>query len=100
MGFARGCARGARVLRASPLPRGDVLPVYREAGIRLDGGPEFGRAFSAKCLELGIEHPACRRAARTSTPSSSASGSCLHLHYRTAFRFRYYQSAAAIDADL
>ena len=39
----------------------DVLPVYREARLKLvrintDGGREFGRAFSAKCLELGIEH--------------------------------------------
>ena len=39
----------------------DVAPVYREAKIKLvrintDGGPEFGWAFTAACLALGIEH--------------------------------------------
>ncbi|MBM4433584.1 MAG: transposase [Actinobacteria bacterium] len=105
-GFAR--VRGGR-RSAKSMARfleEDVLSAYREARIRLvrvntDGGPEFGKAFSAKCRELGIEH----RKLPPRSPDLNAfverfQGSCLHLHYRTAFRFRYYLSAADIDADL
>ncbi|MCZ7536217.1 MAG: hypothetical protein M5T61_09995 [Acidimicrobiia bacterium] len=31
---------------------------------------------------------------------SSASGTVLHLHYRVAFRYRYYLNLETIDADL
>jgi len=84
----------------------DVAPVYREAKIRLvrintDGGPEFGRAFTRACLELGIEHHKLPpRSPDLNAFVERFQGSCLHLHYRTAFRYRYYQSAADIDADL
>ena len=86
--------------------REDVAPVYREARIKLvrintDGGPEFGRAFTAKCLELGIEHHRLPpRSPDLNAFVERFQGTCLHLHYRTAFRFRCSQSAADIDADL
>jgi transposase InsO family protein len=84
----------------------DVLPVYREAKIRLvrintDGGPEFGRAFTQKCIELGIEHHRLPpRSPDLNAFVERFQGSCLHLHYRSAFRYRYYHSAVDIDADL
>ncbi len=84
----------------------DVLPVYREAKIALvrintDGGPEFGRAFTAKCIEFGIEHHRLPpRSPDLNAFVERFQGSCLHLHYRTAFRYRYYRSATDIDADL
>ena len=86
--------------------REDVAPVYREARIKLvrintDGGPEFGRAFTQTCLRLGIEHHRLPpRSPDLNAFVERFQGTCLHLHYRTAFRFRYYQSAADIDADL
>ena len=84
----------------------DVLPVYREAKIKLkrintDGGPEFGKKFTEMCLKLGIEHHRLPpRSPDLNAFVERFQGSCLHLHYRTAFRYRYYQSAADIDADL
>lgn len=105
-GFAR--ARGGRK-SAKSMARfleEDVLPVYREAKIRLvrintDGGPEFGRAFTQKCLELGIEHHRLPpRSPDLNAFVERFQGTCLHLHYRTAFRYRYYRTAADIDADL
>ena len=27
-------------------------------------------------------------------------GTCLHLHYRTAFRYRFYETADDVDSDL
>lgn len=84
----------------------DVAPVYREAKIALvrintDGGPEFGKAFTATCLKLGIEHHRLPpRSPDLNAFVERFQGSCLHLHYRTAFRYRYYQSGRDIDADL
>ncbi len=105
-GFAR--ARGGRK-SAKSMARfleEDVLPVYREAKIRLvrittDGGPEFGKAFTATCLELGIEHHKLPpRSPDLNAFVERFQGSCLHLHYRTAFRYRYYTEVPDIDADL
>ena len=105
-GFARG--RGGRK-SAESMARfleEDVAPVYREARIKLvrintDGGPEFGKAFTAMCLRLGIEHHRLPpRSPDLNAFVERFQGTCPHLHYRTAFRFRYYQSAADIDADL
>jgi len=105
-GFAR--ARGGRK-SAKSMARfleEDVLPVYREAQIRLvrintDGGPEFGRAFTRACLELGIEHHKLPpRSPDLNAFVERFQGTCLHLHYRTAFRYRYYTSAHDIDRDL
>jgi transposase InsO family protein len=84
----------------------EVLPVYREAKIKLirintDGGPEFGRAFTAACLRLGIEHHRLPpRSPDLNAFVERFQGTCLHLHYRAAFRYRYDRSAADIDADL
>ena len=105
-GFAR--AQGGRK-SAKSMARfleEDVLPIYREAKITLvrintDGGPEFGRAFTAACLALGIEHHRLPpRSPDLNAFVERFPGSCLHLHYRTAFRYCYYRSAADIDADL
>lgn len=82
-----------------------VLPAYREAGIRIraintDGGPEFGRAFRRACQRLGIYH----RRLPARSPDLNAfverfQGTCLHEHYRIAFRYRWYERAEAVDAD-
>ena len=105
-GFAR--ARGGRK-SAKSMARfliEDVAPVYREAKIKLvrintDGGPEFGKAFTRACLDLGIEHHRLPpRSPDLNAFVERFQGTCLHLHYRTAFRYRYSQSAADIDADL
>jgi transposase InsO family protein len=105
-GFARVRAGRKSAKSMARFLEEDVLPVYREAKIRLvrintDGGPEFGRAFTQKCLELGIEHHRLPpRSPDLNAFVERFQGSCLHLHYRTAFRYRYYTSAADIDADL
>ena len=105
-GFARAAGGRKSAKSMARFLEEDVLPVYREAKIRLvrintDGGPEFGRAFSAKCLELGIEHHRLPpRSPDLNAFVERFQGTCLHLHYRTAFRYRYYTSAQDIDADL
>jgi hypothetical protein len=84
----------------------DVVPACGRAGLTLgtattDNGPEFGRAFGETCRLTGVRHHRIPPRSQTSTPSSSASeGTVLHLHYRIAFCYRYYTSAATIDADL
>ncbi len=82
-----------------------VVPAYREAGIPIrcintDGGPEFGRHFRRTCQRLGIYH----RRLPPRSPNLNAfverfQGTCLHEHYRIAFRYRYYLRAADVDAD-
>lgn len=62
---------------------------------------EFDRAFTKACLELGIEHHKLPpRSPDLNAFVERFQGTCLHLHYRTAFRYRSYTSAADIDADL
>ena len=105
-GFARVRAGRKSAKSMARFLEEDVLPVYREAGIRLvrintDGGPEFGKQFTAMCLALGIEHHRLPpRSPDLNAFVERFQGTCLHLHYRTAFRFRYYTSAQDIDADL
>ena len=105
-GFARVRAGRKSAASMARFLAEDVAPAYREAGIRLlrintDGGPEFGRAFTKACLELAIEHHKLPpRSPDLNAFVERFQGSCLHLHYRTAFRYRYYTSAADIDADL
>jgi len=105
-GFARVRAGRKSAKSMARFLEEDVLSVYREAKIRLvrintDGGPEFGKAFTAKCRELGIEpHRLPPRSPDLNAFVERFQGTCLHLHYRTAFRYRYYQSALDIDADL
>lgn len=105
MGF--GGVRGGRktARRMAAILEAQVVPTYREAGIRIqristDGGPEFGRPFTRACQRLGIVH----RRLPPRSPDLNAfverwQGTCLHEHYRVAFRYRYYTSALDVDAD-
>ena len=83
-----------------------VVPVYREAGITLrevvvDGGPEFQGEFRRRCAKLGISrHQLPPRSPDLNAFVERFQGTVLHLHYRTAFRYRFYTSAGDIDADL
>lgn len=105
-GFARAAGGRKSAKSMARFLFEDVAPVYREAKITLvrintDGGPEFGRAFTEACLRLGIEHHRLPpRSPDLNAFVERFQGTCLHLHYRTAFRYRYYQSAADINADL
>jgi len=84
----------------------DVAPVVAEAGIELqqatvDGKPEFMKQFRHACRQLGIErHQLPSRSPDLNPFVERFQGTCLHLHYRTAFRYRFYESAADVDADL
>jgi transposase InsO family protein len=106
-GFARVHAGKKSAQAMADFLEHDILPAYREAGIALvevitDGGPEFtGRAFGRRCARLGIRW----RRLPPRSPNLNAfverfQGSVLHLHYRTAFRYRFYTTADDIDADL
>jgi hypothetical protein len=83
-----------------------VLPVYAEAGIRLrevvvDGGPEFKGEFARTCRRLGISrHQLPPRSPNLNAFVERFQGTVLHLHYRTAFRYRFYTRVGDIDADL
>ena len=84
----------------------DVLPALGAAGLRpvtatTDNGPEFGKVFGAACREAGVRHHRIPpRSPNLNAFVERFQGTVLHLHYRVAFRYRYYTSAAAIDADL
>ncbi len=105
-GFARVRSGRKSAAAMARFLREDVLPAYREAGIALvrintDGGPEFGRAFTQACVDLAIEHHRLPpRSPDLNAFVERFQGTCLHLHYRTAFRYRYYTAAADVDADL
>jgi transposase InsO family protein len=84
----------------------DVVPACRRAGLTLrtattDNGPEFGRAFGETCRQTGVRHHRIPpRSPNLNAFVERFQGTVLHLHYRIAFRYRYYTSAATIDADL
>ena len=84
----------------------DVLPACERAGLRLvtattDNGPEFGRAFTAACTAAGVEHHRIPpRSPNLNAFVERFQGTVLHLHYRIAFRYRYYTRVEDIDADL
>jgi transposase InsO family protein len=84
----------------------DVMPEVRRAGLRLvtattDNGPEFGRLFGAACAAAGVGHHRIPpRSPNLNAFVERFQGTVLHLHYRVVFRYRYYTSAATIDADL
>lgn len=104
--FARVLAGEKSASAAARFLSTDVATIYAEAGIRLeeavvDGGPEFKREFTTTCSRLGI----ARRQLPARSPNLNAfverfQGSVLHLHYRTAFRYRFYTDVTDIDADL
>jgi hypothetical protein len=91
---------------AAAFLRHDVAPVYAQAGIVLseavcDGGPEFKREFTRACSDLAIaRHQLPARSPNLNAFVERFQGSALHLHYRNAFRYRFYTSAKDIDADL
>ena len=84
----------------------DVVPAVRRAGLRLvtattDNGPEFGKAFGEACRAADVhQHRIPPRSPNLNAFVERFQGTVLHLHYRVAFRYRYYTSAADIDADL
>jgi transposase InsO family protein len=106
-GFARARAGKKSAQAMAEFLEHDIAPAYRQAGIRLvevvtDGGPEFtGRAFGRACTRLGIRwHRLPPRSPNLNAFVERFQGSVLHLHYRTAFRYRFYTHAEHIDADL
>jgi transposase InsO family protein len=105
-GFAR-VRRGEKSARAAAaFLEHEVLPAYLEAGIALrevvvDGGSEFKGEFRRTCARLGIAvHQIPPRSPDLNAFVERFQGTVLHLHYRTAFRYRFYTSAPDIDADL
>lgn len=104
--FARVFAGEKSAATAASFLATDVAAVYAEAGIELhevvvDGGPEFKREFTATCSRLRISrHQLPPRSPNLNAFVERFQGSVLHLHYRTAFRYRFYTDAADIDADL
>jgi len=105
-GFAEVLAGKKTARAAAAFLEHRVLPAYVEAGIVLeevvvDGGPEFKGAFSRAARRLGISvHRIPPRSPDLNAFVERFQGTVLHLHYRTAFRYRFYTSAADIDADL
>lgn len=106
-GFAQCRAGKKTAVDMADFLEHQVLPAYLEAGIKLvevvtDGGPEFtGRDFKATCDRLGIRwHKLPPRSPNLNAFVERFQGSVLHLHYRTAFRYRFYEHVDDIDADL
>jgi len=104
--FAKVLAGGKSAEVAAAFLADEVAPVYAEAGISLaevvvDGGAEFKGAFTRRCVELDVaRHQLPPRSPNLNAFVERFQGSVLHLHYRTAFRYRFYTSAEDIDADL
>jgi transposase InsO family protein len=84
----------------------DVVPTVHQARLSLatattDNGPEFGRAFGEACAVAGVRHHRIPpRSPNLNAFVERFQGTALHLHYRVAFRYRYYTSVETIDADL
>ena len=84
----------------------DVLPTCARAGLKLltattDNGPEFGRVFTEACRAAGVRHHRIPpRSPNLNAFVERFQGTVLHLHYRVAFRYRYYTRVEDIDADL
>ena len=107
-GFARAAAGEKSAQSMAEFLERDVAAGLRaRPGIRLvevvtDGGPEFtGRAFGRACTRLGVRwHRLPPRSPNLNALRRTLPGQVLHLHYRTAFRYRFYTHAEHIDADL
>jgi transposase InsO family protein len=105
-GVARVRAGDKTAAQAARFLTDDVVPAFTDAGIELqqatvDGGPEFMADFRHACRDHGIT----RRQLPPRSPDLNAfverfQGTVLHLHYRTAFRYRFYESADDVDDDL
>jgi len=86
--------------------RAHVVPTYERAGHRIravltDGGPEFQRAFTAACLELGIEHRRTKPYhAWTNGFVERLQGTILSELWRVAFRRTYYTCLGQLERDL
>ena len=105
-GIARVVAGGKTAARMARFLAEDVLPTCRRAGLRLvtattDNGPEFGRAFGEACGAAGVRHHRIPpRSPNLNAFVERFQGTVLHLHYRIAFRYRWYTRVEDIDADL
>lgn len=102
---ARVVAGEESAAAAARFLRDDVVPVFRELHIGLmtatvDGGPGFQGEFRRACSQLGIvRHQLPARSPNLNASVERFQGSCLNLHYRNAFRYRFYAGAADVDAD-
>lgn len=105
-GIARVIAGDRTGVKGARFLKDDVAPVFEEAGIDLvqvtvDGGAEFKAEFRQACQDLGIaRHQLPPRSPDLNAFVERFQGTCLHLHHRTAFRYRFYQSADDVDQDL
>jgi transposase InsO family protein len=105
-GIARVIAGPKTAMAMARFLADDVLPACRQAGLGLatattDNGPEFGRAFDAACRAAGVRHHRIPpRSPNLNAFVERFQGTVLHLHYRVAFRYRYYTRIETIDADL
>ena len=105
-GIARVQAGPKTAHNAARFLTSDVAPAFAEAGITItqatvDGGPEFMSEFRSVCDQLGIHrHQLPPRSPNLNAFVERFQGTCLHLHYRTAFRYRFYESADDVDTDL
>lgn len=94
---------GAAVVR---FLRQQVAPAYRRMGHRIqaaltDGGPEFQKAFTAACQELGIAHRRTKpRHAWTNGFVERLQGTILAELWRVAFRRTYYTRLGQLERDL
>lgn len=106
-GFAHARVGPKTAADAADFLQHHVLPAYHELGVPLvevvtDGGPEFvGVVFRRTCARLGIAW----RKLPPRSPNLNGfverfQGTVLHQHYRTAFRYRYYDDIDVLDADL
>ncbi len=86
--------------------RQQVVPAYRRMGHRIqavltDGGPEFQKAFTAACQELGIEHRRTKpRHVWTNGFVERLQGTILAELWRIAFRRTFYTRLGQLDRDL
>lgn len=106
-GFANARVGPKSAADAADFLEHHVLPAYQELGVPLvevvtDGGPEFvGLDFRRACARLGVRW----RKLPPRSPDLNGfverfQGTCLHQHYRIAFRYRFYDDVEVIDADL
>jgi transposase InsO family protein len=105
-GVARVLAGDKSAQAAARFLTDDVIPADTDAGITIgqatvDGGPEFHAAFRHACHRHGIHrHQLLPRSPNLNAFVERFQGTVLHLHYRNAFRYRFYQAASDVDDDL